>query len=76
MLYRAHYIEIGVLSDEIPMCGVQYVGLLHPYYIQGTRLSVAPLLLLVFAHVANVPYGFSNPLCLHDICYWDVCIGN
>jgi hypothetical protein len=25
-----HYIEMGVFSDEIPVWGVQYVGLLHP----------------------------------------------
>jgi hypothetical protein len=27
------YIEMGVFSDEIPVCGVQYVGLLHPICI-------------------------------------------
>jgi hypothetical protein len=25
-----HYIEKGVFPDEMPVCGVQYVGLLHP----------------------------------------------
>jgi hypothetical protein len=25
-----HYIEMGVFFDEIPVCGVQYVGLMHP----------------------------------------------
>jgi hypothetical protein len=29
-VYWLHYIEMGVFSDEIPVCGVQYVGLLHP----------------------------------------------
>jgi hypothetical protein len=24
------YIEMRVFPDEIPVCGVQYVGLLHP----------------------------------------------
>jgi hypothetical protein len=32
-IYNGTYIEMGVFSDEIPVCGVQYVGLLHPIIV-------------------------------------------
>jgi hypothetical protein len=72
------YIGKGVFSDEIPVCGVQYVGLLHPLHgdnnvhrqncLNGDLLAsdyFEDLALLIRHNNHNTPFK-SNSLYLHN----------
>lgn len=57
-----HFIDMGVFSDEIPGCGIQHVGLLHPlFYLhnQIMLLYVSVIVSYILAIMAGSYVKFS-----------------